>query len=121
MPKLLYSLRGVPEDEIYEIKELLTENEINFYETSAGNWGISMPGLWLNNSDEFEKAQSLLNEYHQQRAISQRKQYEELKKAHQNRRTIDVFMEKPVRFLLYIGAIGFILYLYIRMLFEFGL
>ncbi len=121
MPKLLYSLRGVPEDEIFEIKQLLDENEIHYYETSAGNWGISMPGLWLNNSDELEKAQSLLTEYHQQRAISQRQHYEELKQAHKNRSIVDVFLEKPIRFLIYIGAIAFILYLYIRMLFEFGL
>ncbi len=121
MPKLLFSLRNVPDDESFEIKQLLSENEINYYETSAGNWGISMPGLWLNDPEQIEKAEKLLAEYHQQRAISQHKNYEELKKLHQNKSIIDAFVEKPFRFLIYCAAIAFILYLYIRMLSEFGL
>lgn len=121
MPTLLFSLRGVPDDESYEIKELLTSHEINYYETSAGNWGISMPALWLNNTDELEKAQKLLDEYQQQRTISQRENYEQLKREKKDKHLIDVIIEKPLRLLIYMAAIGFILYLYVKMLFEFGL
>jgi len=121
MPTLLFSLRGVPDDESYEVKELLSSHEIDYYETSAGNWGISMPALWLSNTDELEKAQMLLDEYQQQRAITQRKNYEQLKKERKNKRLIDVIIEKPLRLLIYLAAIAFILYLYLRMLFEFGL
>jgi len=121
MAILLFSLRGVPNDEHFEIKDLLDEHEINYYETSAGNWGISMPALWLKNEDQLEEAQKLLSEYHHQRALTQRRIYQDLKNERKNKRLIDVIIENPVRFLIYIAAIAFIIYLYPKMLFEFGL
>ena len=121
MSTLLFSLRGVPEDEAAEIRFLLTENSIDFYETSAGNWGISMPALWVVNNEKLIEAQQLLNEYHQQRATRQREIYEQLKKEGKNKQFIDVILEKPIRFIIYICAIAFILYIYFKMLFEFGL
>ncbi len=121
MPTLLFSLRGVPDDEAYEIKEMLDTHEINYYETSAGNWGISMPALWLTDADELEKAQELLNEYHHRRATVQLEKYKELKKEHKNKRFIDAILDNPVKLAIYIVTIAFILYLYARMLFEFGL
>ena len=47
MSKLLFKMRHVPEDEGREVRELLTSNKIEFFETFAGNWGVSMPALWL--------------------------------------------------------------------------
>lgn len=121
MSTLLFSLRGVPDDEATEIRGLLTEHNIDYYETSAGNWGVSMPALWIINNEELIVAQQLLNEYHHQRAIEQREIYEQLKKEGKHTKLIDVFREKPFRFLIYLGAIAFVLYLYYKMLFEFGL
>ena len=121
MAILLFSLRGVPDDESFEIQNLLDEHEINYYETSAGNWGISMPALWLKNDDQLEKAQHLLNEYHTERAITQREIYQELKKERKNKGIFDSFIENPLKFFIYIAAIAFIIYLYPKMLFEFGL
>ena len=40
-------MRHVPEDEAQEVRELLASNKIEFFETFAGNWGVSMPALWL--------------------------------------------------------------------------
>ncbi len=120
MSKLLFSLRGVPEDEAIEIRALLNASELEYYETSSGNWGVSMPALWVVNNENFEEAQSLLNEYHQSRALSQRKLYEQLKKEGKHQGVKDVFLLKPFRFMVYIAGMVFILYLSIRMLFEFG-
>ena len=121
MSILLFSLRGVPADEADEIRGLLTANNINYYETSAGNWGISMPALWLINDEELDEAQNLLNAYHQYRATAQREIYNQLKKEGKHKRLHDSFIEKPLRFIVYIGFAGFILYIYFRMLYEFGL
>jgi hypothetical protein len=121
MSKLLFSLRGVPEDEAIEIRSLLNESELEYYETSSGNWGVSMPALWVVNNEDFEEAQNLLNEYHQNRAVSHRKLYERLKKEGKHLGVKDVFLLKPFRFMVYIAGVTFILYLSIRMLFEFGL
>ncbi len=114
-------MRGVPEDEVIEIRSLLDESGFEFYETSSGNWGVSMPALWVVNNENYEEAQNILNEYHRNRAVSQRKLYEELKNEGKQLSVKDVFIQKPFRFLVYIAGVVFILYLSIRMLFEFGL
>ena len=121
MSTLLFSLRSVPDDEAHEIRELLSANNIDYYETSAGNWGISMPALWVRNNEQVYEAQKLLKQYHQQRAITQREIYEQLKKEGGSKHLTDVLTENPLRFIIYIGAIIFVLYVSIKMLFEFGL
>ena len=67
MTVLLFALRGVPDDEADEVRELLTEQEIDYYETSAGNWGISMPALWLRDRGQLQEARELLANYQRQR------------------------------------------------------
>ena len=121
MSTLLFSLRGVPDDEAHEIRELLTANNIDYYETSAGNWGVSMPALWITNNEALFEAQKLLNQYHQQRAIAQREIYEQLKKEGGNKQLAQALTENPMRFILYIGAIALVLYVSIKVIFEFGL
>jgi len=121
MATLFFSLRGVPEDESEDVRELLTENEIDFYETSAGNWGISMPAIWIKQENNLAKATELLNQYQHNRYIEQRALYNQLKKEGRHKRLINVLRERPLQFLSYIGFIIFIFYISIKLLFEFGL
>ena len=121
MATLFFSLRGVPEDEAEDVRGLLYENEIDFYETSAGNWGISLPALWVKKKNDLAKASELLEQYQHNRYVEQRALYEQLKKEGKNKRLFDVLREKPLEFLLYIGFIIFIFYISIKLLFEFGL
>ena len=44
MSALIFRLRNVPEDEAMQVRDLLDEHRIDWFETSAGNWGIGMPG-----------------------------------------------------------------------------
>jgi hypothetical protein len=120
MAKLLFSLRGVPEDEAFEVRELLTKHEISFYETKAGNWGISMPALWLNNSSDFPKARALLDEYQKQRQITQRQHYLELKRTGQAKTLWMSFKEKPLLFIVYLVLMALVLYVSAKILFELG-
>ncbi|MGK0318613.1 MAG: hypothetical protein ACI9JP_000792, partial [Granulosicoccus sp.] len=39
MPTLVFRLRNVPEDEADDVRMLMNENDFDWYETSAGNWG----------------------------------------------------------------------------------
>jgi hypothetical protein len=121
VPYLLFSLRGVPEDEAYEVRELLTEHEINFYETSAGNWGMSMPALWLRNEVEFAKARQLLDDYQRQRQITQRQLYLQRKQAGQTKTLFMAFREKPLLFISYLAVMVLMIYVSIRLLLELGL
>jgi hypothetical protein len=104
MTLLLFNLRGVPEDEADEVRDLLTEQNIDFYETSAGNWGMSMPALWLRNDADLEKARYLLNQYQQQRFLTSRENYLQRKKAGQQNTLLKAFIEKPVLYCAYLFA-----------------
>jgi hypothetical protein len=121
MSTLLFRLTNVPEDEADEIRELLRSNGIDYYETSAGNWGISMPALWLIKDEDLFKARRLLEEYQHQRLITQREKYLQLKKTGVNISLISSIKERPLRFIVYLAAVLFILYVSIKMVFEFGL
>ena len=121
MAILLFSLRGVPEDEAYEVRELLTEHEINFYETSAGNWGVSMPALWLRETTDLEKARHLLADYQQQRQILQRQRYLVLKQAGQLPTFWDNLKQKPLLTVSYLVILTMVLMASIKFLLELGL
>jgi hypothetical protein len=121
MAILLFSLRGVPEDEAFEVRELLSSQHIDFYETSAGNWGISMPALWLRTDAQLRQAQQLLADYQQQRQITQRQLYLQRKQAGQQKTMAHVFKEKPWLVSSYFIALFLTFYVSIKLLFEFGL
>ncbi|MGR9115168.1 MAG: DUF6164 family protein [Gammaproteobacteria bacterium] len=121
MSKLLFSLRGVPEDEAEEIRILLTQHGIDFFETPPGNWGISMPALWLYHEEQLERARSLLAEYQKNRTQSQRALYQQLKKEGKAPTFASSIKKNPIRFLFYILGIALILYVSIKLLYEFGL
>lgn len=116
MSVLFFSLRGVPEDEADEVRTLLTEHEIDFYETPAGNWGISMPALWLRDETQLPEVQTLLDSYQTQRAAEQRTLYLQHKKT-----LWQAFIEKPLLYLACCTAITLVCYVSIRLLFDLGL
>lgn len=121
MAILFFSLRGVPDDEANDIRELLTANDISFYETSAGSWGISMPAIWLYRIDDLEKASPLFDEYQRQRTISQRAIYQQLKQQGKINGFLHANLNKPLQFLVYSGVIVLTAYVSIKWLFELGL
>jgi hypothetical protein len=75
MSVLFFPLRSVPTDEADDVRALLIANEIEFYETSAGNWGVSMPAIWLYQQADLEKIQPHFAEYQQKRTLEQRQLY----------------------------------------------
>lgn len=115
MPELIFKLRNVPDDEIADIHRLLKENNINYYETSAGNWGISMPALWLKTDEQLKEAKQLLDEYQKQRAIKARKEYKQLKAEGKNRTIMDEIREHPLRFFVYMAITVVLIYLPVKL------
>lgn len=120
MATLLFKLRFVPEDEAQDVRELLAENEIDFYETTAGILGISMPALWLRDDSQFEKARSLIDDYQRQRQIQVRDEYDRQKLDGTNRSMIDIFRENPARFLGYTLVILLLVYFSVALFFNLG-
>lgn len=107
MSKLLFRLRNVPEDEAEEVRTLLEENGLDYYETTAGPWGISAAAIWLTDDSQYEQARRLLDNYQKERTARQRALFER-----SSRRTLlDSFKEHPLRVVVYLIVIAGILYL----------
>lgn len=67
MAKRVFSLRDVSDEEAEDVRALLTDNQIEFYETSAGRWQISVAALWVRHDDDFSQARTLIDHYQNQR------------------------------------------------------
>lgn len=74
MRKLLFRLNGVEDDEANDIRDLLQQANILFYETNAGRWGFSVAAIWLVNPDDFLQARALIDEYQLERSNKMRQQ-----------------------------------------------
>ncbi|HEX7074036.1 MAG TPA: DUF6164 family protein [Hyphomicrobiaceae bacterium] len=120
MPILLFSLRSVPDDEAEEVRQLLASNRIDFYETPAGRWGISSPGIWLHDGYQLPKARSLIETYQKERFASRRQAFESLKQQGKHRTIVHAIVENPLRFVFYLIVIGVVLYLSIVPFFRLG-
>lgn len=110
MPVKLFSLHNVPDDEAEEVRELLRGNAIDFYETPAGNWGISVPSIWLHDKNQLEKAKALIGSYQKERLNRAREEYAQLGRTGRHRTIGDVIRENPLRFVVYLAAIAALLY-----------
>jgi len=67
MAVLIFRLNGVSEEEAQDVRDLLSENALDSYETSAGRWGVSVAGLWLVNNDDRARARELIEAYQLER------------------------------------------------------
>ncbi len=110
MSRLLIKLRHAPDDEIQEIRSLLQEHRIDFYETQSGPWGISAPGIWLNDENQYDRAKALMDDYQENRFREKRAAYEGLRRVGQHRTFLRNFLENPVQVILYSLIVGLILY-----------
>ena len=115
MPKLLFRLRNVPDDEAQEVRELLDGNGVEFSETSAGNWGISLPGIWLADASDYTRARALLDCYQDQRAAQQRANYQALRARGQAPTFWRLLAAKPLVVCLQVLALALLILLSIRL------
>jgi hypothetical protein len=120
MAVIIFRLNGVPDDEADEVRNLLADNNIEFYETSAGRWGISVAAIWLKDEGLKAKARSLIDEYQEEKAIRTRREYENLRREGRVETIIDRIKQRPVQFLFYLAIIIFILYVSIRPFISIG-
>ncbi len=116
----IFRLRNVPEDEAQEIRELLNHHHIDHYETPAGNWGISMPAIWINDDEQQDLAKSLIKEYQAERVVKAREQFKQAEGEGVKRSIFSELFENPVRFILYLGFAAVILYFSIKPFLSFG-
>ena len=108
MAKLLFHLRGVPRDELEEINTLLVSNSIDFYQTTSGNWGLSVPALWVKTELEYRRAKMLLNEYQIERSSRARQDFLDNIIINGNDSFLKNFKSAPVGTLLVLLAIALV-------------
>ncbi len=118
--KILFRLNNVPDDEADDVRMLLTDHNIDYYETSAGNWGVSMPAIWLKDADHYASARSLLDDYQKNRTARMRSEYERLRREGKNKTWIDVIREKPLLFLVHFLVAALVVYLSVRLVIDIG-
>ena len=110
MAAKLFTLRNVPEDEAADVRELLQEHAIAFYETKAGRWGVSEPAIWLYDRAELDEANALIATYQQQRAARSRAAYQQLKREGRQLTLAGKIRQNPLQFMLLLIMALFILY-----------
>jgi len=110
MSKILFRLRNVPDDEATEVRVLLEQNNIEYFETFAGNWGISLPALWIKDESLFETARELIDAYQEERRIRIRGNYEQSRMRGETLTLWQSFRENPVRFIVYTSLAAIVLY-----------
>ncbi len=120
MAKLIFKLKSVPYDEADDIKYLLTENQIAFYESPAGNWEISMHALWLNDETQYTQAKQLIDEYQIKRSQNMRLETQQKIDQGEYETFIQRLFKKPIQFFVPLTMIIFILYLSIMPFLDIG-
>lgn len=100
MSKLLLNLRYVLDDEIDDVRAMLDEHRIAFYETQPSRWGISHGGIWLSDDDDLPRAKKLMAEYQAGRQARARAEHETAKREGTAETFMDVLREQPLRVLL---------------------
>ena len=116
----VFNLRNVPDDELEEVRQLLTDNNVDFYETPAGNWGLSVPAIWIHNDSEKAHVRALIDEYQKERAVRMREAYLRLKAEGRQPRFLDLVAKKPLQIVLYLFLIIFFMYISIGPFLKLG-
>ncbi len=108
MARLLFKLAQVPDDEAQEIRALLDEHQIRYYETDAGFFRVGLDAIWLSDNAQEEQARELIREYQVTRALQQQQNYAQLVEAGQVPSVWQHFCANPIRFVAALVAIVFV-------------
>ncbi|HSX84237.1 MAG TPA: DUF6164 family protein [Cellvibrio sp.] len=108
MARLLFKLAQVPEDEASEIRALLDEHHIQYYETDAGFFRVGLDAIWLGDGAQEEQARELIRIYQAGRRIRQQQNYAQLIEAGQAPNVWQHFCAQPIRFIALVVAIIFV-------------
>ncbi|MDQ6992094.1 MAG: DUF6164 family protein [Mariprofundus sp.] len=110
MAVLIFKLRGVPDDEVGEVRDLLDGAEVSYYETTAGSWGISTAGIWLHDEGQVDFVKALLDKYQRQRSEQASIAYQQLRNEGMQQTLVGKIRQNPIRFVFYMSLSLFVLY-----------
>ena len=105
MGVLVFNLRGVPEDEAVDVRKLLDEHDIAFYETSAGFFGLGVSAIWLHDKADKDKAKELIDEYQNKRSEEAQSEHQKEVESHQQLTFWHILIQHPLRTIGFIFAL----------------
>jgi hypothetical protein len=111
MAKLLLNLSDVPEDEADDVRGFLDAGGIGYYETRPSFWGISSGGIWIRDDRDIAEAKRLMAEYQRSRQARAREDRDLALRNGTAQTFIDVVRTQPLRVLLTVIGIAFLLLL----------
>ena len=118
MAKILFRLRQVTDEEADDVRQLLDDNGIDWFETSAGKFQISFPAIWLRDESQEEQAKGVLQQYQLAREQRLRAEYADQVARGEVETLSKRILTRPLPFLLAMFAIFFILYISIKPFFS---
>ena len=104
MSKLLLNMRHVPDDEADEVRALLREQGIEFYETQLGRWRISLAGIWVENAD-YPRATLCFDAYQRERGERVRAEHAQARERGEMPTALDNLRQNPGGVLLAVAVI----------------
>lgn len=97
MSVLLFKLYNVPEDEAYEVRQLLAEHAFQTYETQTGFFGLGVTAIWLENDEQLHQARAVINRYQADRSARQRAFYAEQRASGEGPTLLKNLLAKPLQ------------------------
>ena len=105
MAKLLFRLNQVEDDEADDVRALLDEAGLEYYETNAGRWRVSVAAIWLRHDDDYEQARAMLDDYQQQRSERLQEEYRQLEENGEQETFLQRARERPADLILVILSV----------------
>ena len=102
MPIQLIVLSDIPDDEAEEIRALLGDNNVDYYETPRGNWYGSLDAIWLKDNSQEDKARELLASFQNERLQSARERYIKLEETRRDKSVLERIKLTPALFGFYL-------------------
>ena len=110
MSHLIFKLNSVPDDEANDVRQLLDESEIAFYETDSGRWGLGYAAIWTKDKEVVELAKNLIEEYQMSRYQRVTEEHKKIEQAGEKISRLTFFLTSPIRFSLLIIFAGALAY-----------
>lgn len=111
MSVFFFKLNDVPQDESDEIRQILRQHSISFYETDAGRFGLSTAAIWLRDASQLELARSLIDQYQQARTLRVRAEYAQLRREGRVETVWSRLKRHPIQVFFLVLTIALVLYL----------
>jgi hypothetical protein len=109
MSTLLLNLRNVPDDEAADVRAMLDAHKIAFYETTPSRWGISAGAIWITDDTVSDDAQRLMADYQRERQSRARAAYIDAQRDGTAATFWTVVRDDPIRVLMAMLSIAFVL------------